>query len=324
MNRYSELASLARSFHERGDPAMLAAYRQANGVLHEMSDAAVQLDKVNNDHLEREYFQRRLLSYALLALTILSGVGLLGVLFVVQTFLLRRMKRLINKGLAPATVLLTVFVLLTLGQLLHASRCLKVAKEDAFDSERALWQARATAFDGNGDESRWLLDRPLAAKYEQSFFANSDRLVKLQPGQKDDFVALAKQQGSAGGDAPYLSKEINNITFPGEQDAAEEMINDYGEYFLIDKRIRDLENGGDQARAVQVCIGTDPGESNYAFDKFDKAAEKTIDINHRQFVQSIAAGLGAVNRIGAVNPVIALAIIGLAFAGIRPRLQEYA
>ena len=31
-----------------------------------------------------------------------------------------------------------------------------------FDSVRALWQTRAVAYDANADESRWLLDRPLA------------------------------------------------------------------------------------------------------------------------------------------------------------------
>jgi hypothetical protein len=324
MMQYSELAAQARSFHERGDAAMLAAYREATGVLHGMTDQAIQLDKVNNDHLEQEYSLSRTISYVLLGLTLVCGVGLLGMLFVVQTFLLRRMKRVINPALAGATGLGVLFVLLTLGQLLHAASSLKIAKEDAFDSVRTLWQARAVAFDANGDESRWLLDRPFAAKYEQSFFASSNRLLKLEPGQHVDFVATAKQQGSGGSEVPYLAKEINNITFPGEQEAAEAMIKEYGEYFLIDARIRTLENSGDQARAVAVCIGNDPGESNYAFDRFDQATEKTIDINQKEFDRSITEGLRAVDRIGTVNPLIALAIIGLAFAGIRPRLQEYA
>ena len=44
------------------------------------------------------------------------------------------------------------------GNIEHAGHELKVAKEDAFDSVRALWLARAVAYDANSDGSRWLLD----------------------------------------------------------------------------------------------------------------------------------------------------------------------
>ena len=50
----------ARDFHERGDPAMLAAYRHADDILHKTLFPAVDaLDKVNNDALTRAYSEDR-------------------------------------------------------------------------------------------------------------------------------------------------------------------------------------------------------------------------------------------------------------------------
>jgi hypothetical protein len=320
--KYEELIAQSRSFHERGDAAVLVSYRQATALLHSMLEEANKLDKVNNDELEKAYGRQRIFTVLLLAIVFMAGGGLLAVLVTAQRFLLRRMNRIINPGMLAATVLLALFLLATLLQLTGASAQLKVAKEDAFDSIHALWQARAVAFDGNGAESRWLLDRPWAAVYEKQFFDSSDRLVKLKPGENADPVAAAKSQGKGDG-APLLATEINNITFEGEQEAAEKMLHAYAEYFAIDGEIRRLQMSGDHEAAVALCIGNDPHESNWAFDQFDAALNNTIKINQTHFDDSVAAGRGKVHTIGLLNPFVALGVVLLTFVGLRPRMQEY-
>jgi hypothetical protein len=324
--QYEELISQARSFHERGDAAMLAAYRQATDLLHKLLDEAIQLDKVNSDELEKAYAQKRIVVMALLVLVIGSGGGVLALLVVTQLYLLRNMNRVINRGLFLATVLTTLFLLMTLVRLFQANGDLKVAKEDAFDSINALWQARAIAYDINGDESRWLLDRPRAAQYEQSFFKNSDRLVKLQRGRDTDAVQAAQSQGK-GADAPYLAAEINNVTFTGEREAASRMLQAYSQYFGIDSEIRQLHMSGNkekQDRAISICIGTDPGESNWAFEQFDTALGDTLKINQDQFDLALSHGVNNVTVVGVLNPILALCVVALTIAGLRPRMQEYA
>ena len=102
-----------------------------------------------------------------------------------------------------------------------------------------------------------MLDRPWASRYEKQFYDGSARLVKLNPHQHVNPVDAARSQGK-GGDAPLLATEINNITFPGEQEAAERTLNAFGEYFEIDGEIRRLHLSGDPDAAVALCIGTDP------------------------------------------------------------------
>jgi hypothetical protein len=320
--QYEELIAQSRSFHERGDAAMLASYRQATVVLHTMLDDAMKLDKINNDELEAAYGRQRLLTGLLLAVVFVAGFALLAVLVRTQLFLLHHMNRIINPGLLGATALLGLFLLVTLLQLAGANSQLKTAKEDAFDSIHALWQARAVAFDGNGAESRWLLDRPWADKYAKQFYDASDVLVKLKPGENADPVAAARSQGKGNG-APLLATEINNVTFPGEKEAAEKMLRAYAEYFAIDGEIRRLHLSGDHDAAVALCIGADPHESNWAFDEFDKALDETMQVNQTHFDEAVASGQASVRAIGLLNPFIALGIVLLAFVGLRPRMQEY-
>ena len=52
-------------------------------------------------------------------------------------------------------------------RLWESSSYVKVAKKDAFDSISVLEAARAVAYDANGDESRWLLNKVEKGKPEQ-------------------------------------------------------------------------------------------------------------------------------------------------------------
>ena len=74
----------------------------------------------------------------------------------------------------------------------------------------------------------------------------------------------------------YLADELNNITFAGELAAAEETLLKFLDYLKIDQQIRDLK---DERQAVDLCLGTQPGQSDWAFDQFDQALGKTIKIN---------------------------------------------
>jgi hypothetical protein len=66
-----------------------------------------------------------------------------------------------------------------------------------------------------------------------------------------------------------------------------------------------------------------PGESNWSFSQFDSALGKTLDINQKAFDTAVAQGFGDVSGLDILAPVIAVVIVFLAFAGLRPRLREY-
>ncbi len=322
---YEASVSRARTLHERqDDPAALAAYRQAYHLLEEtLLPAADALSRANSDVLDRTYAGVKTMSALMIALVLGVGAALAFVLFFIQAFLSRRMRRTFNPALLVATVLTLCFLAYTLRAFHAAIRQLKVAKEDAFTSIQALWQARAVAYDANTDESRWLLDRAQAPGYEAAFYAKTAQLMQLPSGQSYDNVVAATQGTLPPGTKGYFAREMGNITFDGERDAALQMIRAFGVYYGDDRKIRALEHAGKHDAAVAYCISMAPGDSNWAFDQFDKGLGKTLDINRRAFDQAVAQGFQDLKGVELLGSLVAVSVVALAFVGLRPRLREY-
>ena len=201
---------------------MLDAYRRADDILHTTLLPAVDtLDKVNDDALNAAAERAAATFTATLLLTILAGLLLLTVLIAAQLFLTRRTHRTLNPGLLAATIVTGLYLLHTIVTFAAVGSRFRAAKSDAFDSVRALWHARAVAYDANADESRWLLDRPLAATYEAGFRAKSAQIAALPTSGTYGGVAEAYANGHKEPEFKgFLADELNNITFPGELDAA--------------------------------------------------------------------------------------------------------
>jgi hypothetical protein len=76
---------------------------------------------------------------------------------------------------------------------------------------------------------------------------------------------------------------------------------------------------------VELCLGTKPGQSNWAFEQFDAALSKTTMINRSYFESSLADATGWLAGLDWLLPLgLALTVSLLTFLGLRPRLNEYA
>jgi hypothetical protein len=235
------------------------------------------------------------------------------------------MRRLLNPLLFAATLLTAVFLLVTVAKFSAQKESLKIAKEDAFDSIHALWQARAIAYDANAEESRWLLDRERAAQYEQAFLEKAGTVVTVPQGQ--NYKTAAANAVNKQNDSNFkgmLAVETRNITFPGESAAAIQSVGTFGDYLAIDRRLRELENAGRHAEAVALCVGNREGESNWAFEQFDNALGRTLDINQKEFDKAVERGFRALMGHEIASVIVIGLVIALAYFGIRPRLMEYA
>jgi hypothetical protein len=330
LGNYESWAAQARLMHNHGDNAWsVKLYRQTESVLDKtLLTAADQLAKANSDELDTTYSSARARFAVAIVLLIGATLLLVGALGWLQMFLSHRMHRLINPGLLAATVIVVGFSLFTVHAFNGAAAQLKTAKEDAFDSLDALWNARAVAFDANADESRYLFDHELGANYENAFFTKNAKLLSLSGVQTDessyDAVSRAAASGStAAGETGYLAKELSNVTFEGEADAARTALATFGAYYADDKRIRDLERAGRHDEAVAFDVGMQPGESNYAFSKFDDALGKTIDINQQAFDDAVDRGLAGVAPFVYLAPIVLGLVCVLAWVGVSPRLREY-
>jgi hypothetical protein len=206
---------------------------------------------------------------------------------------------------------------------------LKVLKADAFDSIHALERARAYAYDANGDESRWLLEyqnKAQANAHEKAFHDKAGKLLSLSTDVAPARILSLARDGKALPPSVkgYLADELNNITFRGEREAAVDTVDKWLRYVEIDKTIRKLESENRHQAAVALCLGTKPGESNWAFDRFDEALQKTVRINRDALDQAQQSGYAVLDWAMSLSPVAAVTIAVLAFLGLRPRLKEYA
>lgn len=327
LGNYIAQVQQARDFHARGDSnAMLVAYRAAAEVMDKtLLPAADELDQVNTQVLEETYTEQKVTANISLILIFVSGAALIIVLVGIQIFLSQRMRRTFNPMLLAATAIALALLSYTIGTLQAAKENLRTAKEDTFNSMHDLRQARAAGYIANAAESRYLLDQAFATKYEQAFFSNIGQIAQIPQGQTAQTLASTynSQGKKVDGFKGYMADEFNNITFPGEKEAALASLVTLGKYLAIDQQIRQLERSGKHQEAIALCIGNNPGQSNSLFEEFKAANQKTFDINQAAFDRAIHQGFSNLNGFEIKTVIVASTMVLLTFFGSLPRLKEY-
>lgn len=319
----SHLAEYEESVGEmrahRGDQAQ-ADLRVADTIMRKtVLPATIALDAANFKHLDADYGSHQshlgtaALPFRLFAL--LTAIGLLAS----QVYLARRTRRIFNAGLLSATLLLGAAVWFVERGLAQVEVELKMAKQDAFDSIHALWQARAIAFDANADESLYLIyhGKPeLQAQATREFMQRANQVLEVKSPNGNKLAA----SGNYGG---LLGLELANVTFNGEKEAALDTVESWQRYMNIDATIRQLEEAGKYQEALVLDLGRQENQSNWAFDQFDSALEKTMQINQTAFQDSTNHAFSILAKIPfelVILGVLAVLALGL---GVRPRLNEY-
>lgn len=321
LGRYEALIQQARDQRAQHNPAFVATYNEAADLLDsKILTAADALDSANLGELERTYKAQRYSSGNARNLLVGTSAAMLLVLALVQSFLLERTHRIINIPLFLASILLLSYSSYAVYDVHSASNNLKRAKEDAFTSIHALWRARAVAYEAKSDQRRLLLDPKNAAQRTTDFTRHRDEVAKLA-GQTYDQVANATD--TPAGLSGYLADELNNITFPGEGNAAMETLRDFARYVVLDGQIRTLESQGKHRDAIALCTGTAPGQSDWAFDRFSDALQRTLKINQDAFDGSVKAGFGLLRNFDAKAALVAAALALLCLLGVLQRTREY-
>jgi hypothetical protein len=322
---YDSAAARACVLRGRADPLALENLRNAELlVTTTLNPAAEALAKANQDALDNGYSQERQSSAAATVLLGFSSLAMLGLLVWVQILLQRRTHRRISPALL-ACLLLSLGWTLKVGSAVYAeSRDLKVVKQDAFDSIGAMWRARAEAFDAQAHLCLALLDPASAARAHAAFEEETSRLAALPDGTSFDQI----QWAGAGGPIPkglkgYIADELNNITFDGEQEAADGMLAAFVRYIAVAQQVQQTQEHGDDASAKRLCLGYGNDQASGAMSAFDAALEKVIDINQRQFDLAVERGFADVAGLGYWNLAVMLGVGVLALLAISPRLREY-
>ncbi len=329
--RYEEHAGRTRVLHDQANVKFLDEHQAADKIMrNSLLPAIDELIGVNQKELDTAYQSDATAATLAWQGVLWSGAGLLAAIVGLKFLLFKRMRRIVNLPLAAAAAVVAAIWLWALVALWQSSADIKSAKQDAFDSIKVLERARALAFDANGDESRWLLLKiHRGAADETKLYADAFRekaaAIVTVPEYATEAELLAdirRTQKAPVGSRGLLADELNNVTFAGEIQAATETLRTFLDYLAIDRRIRETP---DERAAVVLCLGTQPGESDWAFEQFDRAIQKTIDINGSHFKSSLDDAESHVMGLDLPVPLgLALSVSVLAFLGLRPRLREYA
>ncbi|MFI6444597.1 hypothetical protein [Kitasatospora sp. NPDC050543] len=339
LGRYEALVARAQLLEEQahapaGKPSAeaLDAYRQATDLLRQqLLPAADQVTAANSATVEHSYHAQRADLAAGRWWILAAGVLALAALAALQRTLTVRFHRLINPPLAAVTLLTCIALTAGLHLAGRADDHLTVAKSNAYDSVIALSRARAVAYDMNADESRYLTDPARAAAYEQTFFDKTQAVARLDGATLGDYDARLR---SAADDhradhttvpfGGFLGAELRNITFPGEQEAAERVLKAFQQYQLDDRKTRSLRGQGRLKDAVTFNTGTAPGQSNADFALLGAALDDVLAINRNALGRAVAEADDDLDASTAITGALALAAaLALTALGVRPRLREY-
>jgi hypothetical protein len=320
LGRYLELAARAQWLHEGGDrEGSLALVRLATSLMHtRILPQAAALDGMARSRMESQYTLTRSRAKGYTALALGAGGLLIGALLAGQVVIRHRMRRRTAPVLLAATILAVAFTWYLVARFAHASDNLRAIHDDAFNSVHFLWRVRALSSDAAGDESRWLLDRSRAGDYEAAFRVKETQLLSRPGPWKVGSADLA-----SGRVTGLLVDEARNVTFAGEDSAANAAIGAFTGYLSADERVRALEKQGKHADALDLSLGSREDGPRATFDRFDAAVQRTIAINHEAFATMAAASDATLRVAEWLDPAFALAIALLGWLGVRPRLREY-
>lgn len=322
---YESLLQFALDLHQRGDPAALDTYRQAARVADDkLFPAADALDRVNKDALDGAYGAATSQNSVVRLSAMVAGFILLLSLIYVQGFISEKTRRTFNLPLVLATLVAFGYLAFAYRALTAEAHSLKIAKEDAFASIDALWQARANAYVARTKLARSLFASPDADADRKEFLEQAVRVAAIPEGETfSQLASKATDNRRVNGLTGYLADELRNVTFYGELESAQQTLRNWGAFTGIATQVLNLQQAGKTSEAIELCTGTAANQANGAFLRFDQSLGQTLEINKRAFDQAVNEGFAALSGFPLIAAMAAAIIACLCIFGIWQRLREY-
>lgn len=312
---------VGRSVTSLGDARRDLAFA-ADDLLHwTVLPAAATLERVNADHLASD-FAAYLGGWSLPWLVLASAL-LLAALAAAQLDIARTTRRILNPGLALATLAALAATATAVAALVSARADLVIAKHDAFDSVYALSTTDAVATDFDAGQSFLLLADGDAGRQARYAAANAFRARRLLVRDAAAVAAATGTGRAVSGDDGLIGDELANVTFPGERQAALDLLNAWGAVLQSDAALRADLARGRRSLVVAARTADVSGGTRALFVRFDAALAKVLGINETAFADGITRAEEATRPLGPVLVAGFVSVVAAAWFGIRRRLDAY-
>jgi hypothetical protein len=319
LSHYHALIKDAFAAARDGDIAGASeTYGQAHQVMAEtLLPEADFLDKANSYVLNDSYDRHTARSASTARLILVSWLAVLAFLVLAQVLVAKRFRRVLNLGLALATVVALVSGALTLNRLDASSDHLTTAREQDFDSVHVLARARATVESARQAQGQFLLGPPAAADAQTDFDHHVSRLLRVQGSNPTDVTDFAEASTLPDGAGGYLARVASPGATNPEPESVRQVMVSFGAFPNEDAAMRDLvTSGGLGAATARYMDGRAYGDLNDAIN----AAQ---GIEQEAFDDAAGAAADAAAPLDDINLVAAPAILLLALLGLFQRLREY-
>lgn len=320
VTQYTSLVDIARANNQQGYPVGAAYLRQASNLMHRPNNGILanveELGSLEARDLSTEN-TTLIVTAGLLLLYAGAAIVLLSLLVHAQRYLRQRFRRRRNVRLLGATALLVLLCAGVTAEGVFTAQALALSEGQDYGRLLNLWKVRSLVYDANGSESLSLVARGNGDAFDRSFEANTARLAD-QP-MTDVIVDQA-----VAGDVQFhglLADELNTST-GAERLAALDVLRAYRRFMGVDATVRARSQQGDHDSAARLALGSQPGQLGAAFTSLDVALGRTIATAQADFDRTIS--LAEYSLLGSVAlQLIALAIVLLAYRGLKPRIDEY-
>jgi hypothetical protein len=294
---YTALVETARAYNRMNLPLGAAYLREASGLMRDqLLPAAQRLYQSRTGRLAADRSDAAGLPWLALLLILCC----LGGLAVGQAYLVRRTQRLVNLGMATATLATLALLGWLVASWAGTAGALHASEREGSAQVEVLSQARIHALQARADEALTLVAHGSGAAFEKDFGTEFGRLR----------ADLAQAHAGAG-DAEVRAAVVDALGQAGAWNAAH-------------TKVRAADDGGRYADAVTLAVGaSDRAGATASFNALDAELAKTIGTASAAFDADAARAGSALSGTGVGFLVLTLVLLAGAVAGLQQRIGEY-
>ncbi len=298
---YAGLVEQARAGNRQGFPIGAAYLRDASSLLRtQLIPAAGAIAQKAAQSLNNS--EHGATAWTDVILVLLTGLIALGALGLIQTFLTRSTRRILNIPLVASTIVaagVLVFLLASMGAERHD---IVSANDHGYAPTARLARARALAFEAQADQSEALI----AQGSGQAFLA--------------DFAAVTNAaSGLVSSPAGAPSTDIQ----PADAPSAIVPSADLQSFVSASNAVASTDAAGKHQAAVAQALASGAGSVRAAFATLDNDLATSIAADQATFASDLSHARSQVTHLPLVAALGAVAAIALALAGAQIRINDY-
>ncbi|MEV0895595.1 hypothetical protein [Actinoplanes sp. NPDC049802] len=298
---YTGLVETARSYQRLGTPLGGAYLREASALMQQtmLPAAAVVFDSTQR-RVAAEQDDASGFPWLVALLALVTA----GALVAAQVLVARRSRRVFNRGLVAATLVLVVALVWSAVALTVSANRLETGQREGTGLVSSLANAGRASLQARANESLTLVARGSGADFEKKSAAQ--------------MVELIGADGQGGWLAQALTRapESDRSLIRAARDEALRWREMHGQ-------VRALDDGGDWDKAVALATANGENSLSAVFGRVDAAITGALGAANERVERQAEAAATALRGLAAGLVLLTAGLVAAVVLGFRPRIGEY-